>query len=98
MPLHILCYECLSSQLTNGTYNLPLYFLSHRQKDIKAMFDPNPPVQFARPLKKPQVKPYTGVAQYVGLFEKEEPPKRPEFVTHKQRKVTKEEDYDYLSD
>ena len=58
---------------------------------MKAMFDPRPPVDFARPVKRPPTKPYTGVAQYVGLFEKEAPPPRAPFVTHRERKAKERE-------
>lgn len=55
--------------------------------DIKIMFEPRPPVVHAKPIKKPKPMAYTGISQYVGLFEKEEPAKREPFVTHRERKV-----------
>lgn len=55
--------------------------------DMKAMFDPRPPLEYIKPDKKPAGKPLLGIAQYVGLFETTAPPGRPTFVTNKEKKV-----------
>ena len=58
---------------------------------MKAMFEPRPPGEFARPVKKAAPKPLTGVAAYTGLFEKEAPPPLEPFVTHRERKAAERE-------
>lgn len=55
------------------------------------MFEPRPPIEFARPIPKPAAKVLTGVAAYTGLFEKEQPPPREPFVTHRERKAGERE-------
>ena len=50
------------------------------------MFEPNPPLEFKPPVAKRESKPYTGVTNYINLFEKETPPPRDEFEPPAERK------------
>src|SRR6056297_3127844 len=54
---------------------------------MRAMFEPRPPVEFLRLAPKPPPRPYTGISQYVGLFETDEPPPRERFLSYKERKA-----------
>lgn len=55
------------------------------------MFEPRPPIEFARPVAKPAPKVLTGLAAYTDLFEKEQAPPREPFVTHRERKAGERE-------
>jgi hypothetical protein len=50
------------------------------------MFEPFAPIEFKPPIQKPALPPYTGIAQYLQLFETTEPPKPKVFETPLQRK------------
>lgn len=58
---------------------------------MKVMFEPRPPVPFARPVTQPPPRVLTGVAAYTSLFEKEAPPPPEPFVTHRERKAAERE-------
>lgn len=58
---------------------------------MKAMFEARPPIEFKRPVTNPPPKVMTGVAGYTALFEKEAPPPREPFVTHRDRKAAERE-------
>ena len=59
----------------------------HTPSDMRPMFDPRPPVEFVRIQQKPAPQAYTGIAQYVGLFETDTPEPNPPFVSYKERKT-----------
>jgi hypothetical protein len=54
--------------------------------DFRIMFEPVAPLEYKPPLQKRSLPPYTGVSQYLSLFEKEEPSKPKPFETPLERK------------
>ena len=54
---------------------------------MRAMFEPRPPVEFARLPTKPPPQPYSGINQYVGLFETAPPPPREKYISYAERKT-----------
>ena len=47
--------------------------ITHLPPPMKAMFQPGPPLEFKKKVAKRRNQPYTGVSQYVALFETDAP-------------------------
>jgi len=54
--------------------------------NLKLMFEPLAPLEFKPPENKPNLPPYSGVSQYVSLFETNSPPKPKPFETPAEKK------------
>lgn len=62
------------------------------------MFQPRPPLEYRPPIVRRESKPYTGVSQYLSLFETSTPPPREEFEQPADRKKRLKEQMARLND
>ena len=63
--------------------------ITHLPPPMKAMFQPGPPLEFKKKVAKRRNRPYTGMAQYVALFETDAPAPRQKFTTPKENKANR---------
>ena len=61
--------------------------ITHLPPPMKAMFQPGPPLEFKKKVAKRRNQPYTGISQYVALFETDAPAPREKFTTPKENKA-----------
>lgn len=64
---------------------------------LQSLFNPRPPLQYVKVPIKPKCRPYTGLADYVDMFEEGEPPERQisESQRDKKRREKKQKQEDY---
>lgn len=72
--------------------------LSDLPPNLRMMFEPRPPIEFKEPLVKKQMPAYSGIGQYVSLFEHGPPPEREPFQTPAERQASVKERMKKLND
>lgn len=60
--------------------------------DLKLMFEPRAPIQYAKPIVKRKMPPYSGIGQYIKKFELETPPLPPKGELPAERKAKEHEE------